>query len=71
VTVAGSPVTRVVWNVGALEPGDSQQFDLCVQSNTPGMVKSLTTVRAQCAQPADASAQTLLQGIPAILSRGH
>jgi uncharacterized repeat protein (TIGR01451 family) len=59
--------TRVLWNLGTLAPAASKKVSLTLRCDTAGTVRNTATVRATCASPVSASAETEVKGIPAIL----
>lgn len=63
-TLSGNKVT---WNVGTLQPQDSQKVTLTLNPNGIGTVKNMVTASAACASAVSASAVTEVLGIPAIL----
>lgn len=58
---------RVTWRLGTIEPGASRKLTLTVQANAKGTVRNTASARAACADPVNASADTVVAGIPAIL----
>jgi uncharacterized repeat protein (TIGR01451 family) len=56
----------ITWNMGTLAPGESRNVDVTLKSRQVGVLRNTATARAICAD-AQASAETLIRGIPAIL----
>jgi len=63
-TLSGSTVT---WNVGTLQPQDSQNLTLTLNPTGIGTVKNTVTAKAECAEAVAATTTTEVLGIPAIL----
>jgi len=57
----------VVWNFGDLAPGQSKAFKLTVKAGGKGTVKNAVAASAACAESVTATAETVVEGIPAIL----
>lgn len=57
----------VVWNFGDLNPGQSKSFKMTVKAGGKGTVKNAVAASADCAESVTASAETTVEGIPAIL----
>lgn len=63
-TLLGSTVT---WNVGTIQPQDSQKLTLTLNPTGLGTVKNTVVARATCAEAVSAETSTEVLGIPAIL----
>ena len=63
-TLSGNTVT---WNVGTLQPQDSQKVTLTLNPKEIGTVKNTVSARAACAEAVSAATTTEVLGIPAIL----
>ena len=58
---------KVVWNMGALRPGDSRKISVTVMPNSAGTITNTVMAKATCAEGVRASAKTSISGIPAVL----
>jgi len=58
---------KVTWNLGTLGVKDSRDLSVTVKSANAGTFKNSVTAKAKCAKAVDASASTMVTGIPAIL----
>lgn len=63
-TLTGSTVT---WNLGTLQPQDSQTLTLTLNPKGIGTVKNMVIAKAVCAEAVSATTSTEVLGIPAIL----
>lgn len=63
-TFAGNTVT---WNVGTLQPQDSEKISVTLRAESIGKAENKTIAKAVCAESTSASAITQILGIPAIL----
>jgi len=59
--------SKVVWNLGTLQPGDAKNFSACVTATTITKVPATASVKAFAATPRTKSFLTDVQGIPALL----
>ncbi len=57
----------VVWRVGNLAPEQTENFTVSLQAGSKGTLKNTASADADCADAVSASAQTVVEGIPAIL----
>ena len=58
---------QVTWRIGEIEPNSSKVVRMTVSSNNTGALISNATVAAHCAQSVEATAKTIIEGIPAVL----
>jgi uncharacterized repeat protein (TIGR01451 family) len=58
---------KLIWNLGTLEPGSSETFQVSYTPTTTGTIVSDATATANCATPITASMKTTVTGIPAIM----
>ena len=58
---------KMLWNLPALQPHQSIVVEVVYQANREGTYASQALARASCANPVSASAETVVQGVPAIL----
>lgn len=58
---------QLVWQLPALEPGQSTTVNASIQSDNPTRFTSTATADARCAEPASATASTQIQGLAALL----
>ncbi len=63
-SLAGSTIT---WNLGSLAAGASRTLTLKANRTTEGTISDTATARAYCADPVNASAETVYRGVPAVL----
>ena len=57
---------KVVWNLGTIKPRASKKVSVTFVSDNPGVLKNSASVTASCGT-ASTTAQTRIEGIPAIL----
>ena len=57
----------VRWNLGTIAPNAERRVSLTVSPTAQGILRNTATVRAYCADPVSDSAETSIEGIPAIL----
>ena len=57
----------VRWNLDTLEPDKSRKIEISLKGVNPGLIRNTARARAYCAQDVSASAETVFEGIPAIL----
>lgn len=57
----------VVWNLGTLNPNQSRTVSMTLTTERSGVMRNVATASAFCAADASDSAETLFEGIPAIL----
>ena len=62
-----SSAGSVVWKVGTLKPGASQNFTVSLRADNKGTLKNTASADADCAEAVSAAASTAVEGIPAIL----
>lgn len=58
---------KVVWNIPALKAGETKKFTVSYKPTRVGTIRDTASVTAKCAEGVDASAQTQIAGIPAVL----
>lgn len=58
---------RVTWALGTLEPKGSRRVEVTVNAPAIGTLRNSATARADCATAVAAVAETVVEGIPAIL----
>jgi uncharacterized repeat protein (TIGR01451 family) len=58
---------KVTWNLGNIAPGGSAAVTLTVMPTVMGTLRNSATVNAYCCGSATASAETRIEGIPAVL----
>lgn len=58
---------HVLWPLGTLAPGESRKLSLQIVSDVEGPVRDNARATAYCAEPVEAAAETMFQGIPALL----
>jgi uncharacterized repeat protein (TIGR01451 family) len=58
---------RVTWSLGTLEPKGSRKVEVTVMAANLGTLRNTATARAECATAVAATAETAIEGIPAIL----
>lgn len=58
---------KVVWNIGTLAPDASASVTLTVNPSVMGTLRNTATVTAYCCGSASANAETVIEGIPAVL----
>ncbi|QNN24817.1 DUF11 domain-containing protein [Planctomycetales bacterium ZRK34] len=58
---------KVTWNLGTIAPKASKEVSVSVKADNPGTYKDVAMAKAKCAKAVDASAETMVTGIPAIL----
>lgn len=58
---------KVTWTVGDLAPNASRKMTVTIDSNRPGTLRDTARATADCADAVSASAETIYEGIPAIL----
>ncbi len=58
---------RVSWALGTLEPKGSRKVEVTIKAPGIGTLRNSATARADCAAAVAAVAETLIEGIPAIL----
>jgi len=58
--------TKLVWDLGTLDPGSSRTVRVSYTPNIEGVLASNAIATAKHAEPATASAETTLTGIPAV-----
>jgi uncharacterized repeat protein (TIGR01451 family) len=59
---------RLAWNVPSLAPGQSANFDVTLTTTTPGSTTNSVTARASNGTGASASATTMWEGAPGVLT---
>ena len=59
--------TEVVWNIAALKPGATKKVTVSYMPTKVGTIRDTASAVAKCAEGVDASAQTEIAGIPAVL----
>jgi uncharacterized repeat protein (TIGR01451 family) len=66
---AGGQLTgsQLIWNLGNLDPKDSQEACVTLTGTAPGTLALTATAQGVCATEVAASSQTTIRGIPAIL----
>ncbi len=57
----------VQWSLGSLAPKASKKVSITLKGDQPGLIRNTARARAFCAADVTASAETLFEGIPAIL----
>jgi uncharacterized repeat protein (TIGR01451 family) len=58
---------KVTWNLGNIAPNGSANVTLTVNPTALGLLRNTATVTAYCCGSASASAETRIEGIPAVL----
>lgn len=58
---------KIQWAVGNIEPGGSKTISVTMVGTTPGEVYGTARAMGACAPEVNASARTLVKGIPAVL----
>jgi uncharacterized repeat protein (TIGR01451 family) len=59
--------SRVTWNLGTLAPEANRTVTLTIKPGAGGIVRNTATVKAYCAAAATGTAETSVEGIPAVL----
>ncbi|MBN1975096.1 MAG: DUF11 domain-containing protein [Sedimentisphaerales bacterium] len=59
--------SKIVWDLGTLEPGASRTVNISCTPSGAGTLKNTATVSAYCADAKTASVSTSVRGIPAVL----
>jgi uncharacterized repeat protein (TIGR01451 family) len=59
--------SKVVWELGTLAPGASRKMSITLMVDKASTVKNMAKATATCAEGVSASAQTVVEGIPAVL----
>lgn len=57
----------IKWNLGTLQPQDSRKVSMTLITKSLGSAKSITTAKANCAEPVSAAVTTEVLGVPALL----
>jgi uncharacterized repeat protein (TIGR01451 family) len=59
--------SKVIWELGTLNPGASRKVSLTVMPGAAGAVRNVAKATATCAEGVSAAASTEISGIPALL----